>query len=97
MLGGRMAGDPNIENCSKIFISWQWALGIVISFVIVIVSIAWATSSAYTHISEIQQSQGQDISRLKMVYQDIDTVKSLIREQNRLIQLNTIANSKPRQ
>jgi hypothetical protein len=72
--------EHSIEECKNIFVSWQWAIGIVVSFVIVICGLSWAASAAYTSVSGIQTTQQSDINALKIGARDADTTKQLIRE-----------------
>ena len=87
-----------IKVCEEIFIKKSsvfntfWLITGVI-LLIVSTSIAWAFSISkdVTTVQSEQVTQSKDIADLKSVYKDIDTVKDLIREQSRQIELNRIA------
>lgn len=82
-----MPHDANIEQCKSIFVSWVWMVSFIVGFIVIIGSIAWAGSAAFTTISNVQSEQTSDISELKSVYKDVDTVKDLIRQSIRQNQL----------
>lgn len=82
-----MPHTENIEQCKSIFVSWVWMVSFIVGFIVIIGSIAWAGSAAFTTISNVQSEQTSDISELKSVYKDVDTVKDLIRQSIRQNQL----------
>lgn len=75
-----MTHDNNIEQCKSIFVSWTWTVSFIVGFIVIIGSICWAGSAAFTTVSNMQNEQTRDINELKAVYKDVDTVKILLRE-----------------
>lgn len=81
----------NVENCSKIFVSWNWAVSFIIGFIVIISGVAWATSAAYTTIKNLQEIQELEILHLKSIYNDIDTVKIILRQNHELLKVGKYA------
>jgi uncharacterized protein YpmB len=75
-----MTKDANIENCSKIFVSWSWAVIFIAGFIVIIAGISWTTATAYSDVKNQQTNQQTEINKLKTTAADIDTVKTLLRE-----------------
>jgi len=80
-----MTHDANIQNCSKIFVSWVWALTFIGSFIVLIAGLSWSTSAAYSQIIINQSLMRTDINSLKIAYFDMDTVKMLLRQNHDLL------------
>lgn len=63
-----------LEECMKIFVSWQWGVGFITAFIVVLVSVAWAGSARLTKIeTKIVQTE-QAISILQDVNAKIDSL-----------------------
>jgi hypothetical protein len=76
-----MAKDMHdIDACSKIFCSWVWMIGIVISLMGAGVAAAWAGSKKIAETDAIIQIHDKRICNIEIQTAKIDTVIKILRE-----------------
>lgn len=77
----------DVDECKNIFITWQWMIGIVLSIVIAIISIAYSAGAKISKNESSYQSLIEDNSIIKQRVDiieirsrcDMDTIKLLLR------------------
>jgi hypothetical protein len=72
--------DDNIDDCSKIFVSWSWLAGIAAVGVIGTCSIVLAYSDRENKQENRIERVEIDIKTISSLHRDIDTVKALLRQ-----------------
>jgi hypothetical protein len=78
--------QKNIEECKNVFVSWQWGITAIIGTIIVLVGLVYS----YTSKQDVQDNKinnntnsiisiKTDVSSLKYMKQDMDSIKTWTR------------------
>lgn len=69
-----MAHSP--DECERIFISWKWAISIIIAWLFAVATISWAGSAALSNVRTEQKALRHDVDKLKSIDSKLDTLLS---------------------
>lgn len=72
----------HIQRCKSIFITWTWAVGIVVSMVMGASILAWGAGRSFTQIEGRLDSHETRIGKLERIDSKIDTLIIDVRKLN---------------
>lgn len=73
----------DIEACSRIFCSWNWMIGILISIMTAAVALSWAGSKIMAETEAVIEVHEKRIGIIEIQTSKIDTVIHILRSRER--------------